>query len=371
MRAFRKGKKTSRLIPKNHFCSNGLFRQKPLINWHYTKTVLFTAYDIYRSNDIWIDRTINAGMTLKEGLVDLGFPKRVSLLADTGIFELEAKKAGIARDLGIEVDLELTMEQILEAYRISGANQFVAPDEIILATDPLDTVKTKIHTIKQNLLDVLEFIKPSNVMGVVQGIRTPVIDDLLDFYRSNGIRTFALGGVIPLYHHDRNLLAKTITYVRKATKGKWLHMFGLPRAGFIDYYLHEVGADSVDTSLLLYLAARRRYLVGLKARPVREAVFEDCNCDGCAHLSKEMNTRSYGFFLNLYIHNLVTAARFSEKLRVPRKQKDSACEEALVAEKPSEPVSRHQNIQPTPRWETAGELLLRRLCGETESIGEP
>lgn len=79
-----------------------------------------------------MDEIINSGNTLKEGLVELGFPKGNTLVADTGVFEMEAKKAGIARNLGIEVDIELMNNQIFEAYKLSGADYFVAPDEIIL-----------------------------------------------------------------------------------------------------------------------------------------------------------------------------------------------------------------------------------------------
>ncbi|MFX1580036.1 MAG: hypothetical protein ACFFBJ_10345, partial [Promethearchaeota archaeon] len=88
------------MIPKFHFCSVPLFREEPLINWTFTKSVLFTAYDVFRSHDFWIDSVINSGQTLKEALVDLGFPKTNSLVVDTGIFEMEAKKAGISQDLG-------------------------------------------------------------------------------------------------------------------------------------------------------------------------------------------------------------------------------------------------------------------------------
>ncbi len=169
MGAFRKKKKLSHLIPKNHFCSFSLFRQEPLINWTYTDAVLFTAYDIYRSTDFWLDEIINSGKTLKEGLIELGFPKGNTLVADTGVFEMEVRKAGIARNLGIEVDIELTNSQIFEAYELSGADYFVAPDEIILPQDSQTETITKIGKIKDNLLELLEVVPASKVIAVIQG----------------------------------------------------------------------------------------------------------------------------------------------------------------------------------------------------------
>ena len=61
----------SAMIPKNHFASMGFFREEPLISWTYTKAVLFTAYDVYRSSHFWLDSVIKSGKTLKEALVEL------------------------------------------------------------------------------------------------------------------------------------------------------------------------------------------------------------------------------------------------------------------------------------------------------------
>ena len=264
-----KSQRLSRLIPKFHFCSVSLFREEPLINWTYTDAVLFTAYDIFRSNDFWLDMVASSGATLKEALIDLGFPKSNSLVIDTGVFEIEAKKAGISRDLGIDIDIQLTNAQIFEAYELSGADFFVAPDEIILPLDSPETVKGKINVIKGNLIDLLEIVPASKVVAVIQGQQREVVDSLLDFYRENGIGFFAVGGVIPLYYHDKDLLQRHLNYVREATKKEWLHIFGLPQLSLLSYYLHEVRVDSVDTSALTYLTARRRYLVGLTPQPVR------------------------------------------------------------------------------------------------------
>lgn len=298
-----------------------------MINWTFTDAVLFTAYDVYRSHDFWLDKVVSSGVTLKEALVDLGFPHRNSLVIDTGVFEMEAKKAGISRDLGIDVDIDLTNAQIFEAYELSGADFFVSPDEIILPLDRADVVKEKINIIKDNLLDLLEIVSASKIIAVIHGHEKKIVDNLLDFYRNNGIEYFAVGGVIPLYYYDKELLQKHLKYVRAATKNEWLHIFGLPRMILLSFYLHEVQVDSVDTSTLTYLTARRKYLVGLKPEPVRLANFEDCDCPGCRVLTRNMSTRSLLFFANLYIHNIVTATRESlkddgltpKKLETPRK----------------------------------------------------
>ncbi len=313
LRANSNSQKLSRLIPKFHFCSVSLFREEPLINWTYTDSVLFTAYDVYRSHDFWIDTVVNSGVTLKEALVDLGFPKSNSLVIDTGVFEMEAKKAGISRDLGIDIDIELTNKQIFDAYEIAGADFFVSPDEIVLPQDSVEVVNRKTETIKQNLLDLLDIVPSSQIIAVVQGHKPETVDRLLDFYRDNDIGYFAVGGVIPLYHHDKDLLRKHLNYVRNATLNEWLHIFGLPRMSLLSYYLQDVKVDSVDTSALTYLTARRMYLVGLKPKPVRLANFHDCKCPGCNNLTRDMSPRSIEFFVNLYIHNIVTATEASLK----------------------------------------------------------
>lgn len=295
---------------------------------------------------------VNSGQTLKEALVELGFPKANSLVVDTGIFEMEAKKAGIARDLGIDIDIELNNAQIFEAYELSGADFFVAPDEIILPLDNQDTVKQKIKTIKNNLLELLDFVSGSKIIAVIQGHQEEVVDNLLEFYRENGISAFAVGGVIPLYHHDKKLLQKHLTYVRRETRDEWLHIFGLPRMSLLSYYLHQVRVDSVDTSTLTYLTAKRRYLNGLRPEPVRYANFKECDCSGCSNLTKDMSTRSSQFFANLYIHNVVTASK--ESLKSSSVMESSSRREM---KKPQSDQPKDYIKLPERGWMTAEEAL--------------
>ncbi len=376
MGAVRKKKKLSHLIPKNHFCSFSLFRQEPLISWTYTDSVLFTAYDIYRSTDFWLDKTINSGKTLKEGLVELGFPEGNTLVADTGIFEMEAKKAGIARNLGIEVDIELTNTQIFEAYKLSGADYFVAPDEIILPQDNQVEITTKIGKIKNNLLELLEVVPASKVIAVIQGHSEDVINDIYDFHREQGISCFAMGGVIPLYFHSKELLDSVLRYVRNLTKKHWLHIFGLPRISLLQYYLHDIGIDSVDTSSLLYLTARRRYLVGSKGIQVREAVFKDCDCEGCNNLDSKVSTRSPNFFVNLYIHNILAAVKLSDNFvshildqsKTGTKIENSHDSETVQQKQESKIPDIEQTENVALTWMTAEESLANRIRdGEKET----
>ncbi len=306
------GTRISPMIPKNHFASMSFFREEPLITWTYTDAVLFTAYDIYRSNDFWIDSVIRSGSTFKEALNELGFPRENILIADTGIFELEAKKAGIAKQLGIDIDIELTNKQIFEAYELSGADVLVSPDEIILATDDNSIKTRKIETIQENLLDLLEVTHASTVIGVLQGIEPKYLEELFEFYVSHGVTKFAAGGALPLYWYDKTLFHKVIRYVRDLTKGYWLHSFGLPDVKLLPFYLSDIGMDSVDTSMLLYMTARRKYLIGTQQRPVRLASFENCRCEGCVNLSREMYTQGHDFFVGLYIHNITEAAKVAD-----------------------------------------------------------
>lgn len=310
-RAQRKESDISALIPKNHFASVGLFREEPLVSWPFTKAVLFTAYDVFRSSDFWLDTIIKSGKTLKEGLVDLGFPKANTMIADTGIFELEAKKAGISKELGIPIDIDLSNEQIFEAYELSGADYFVSPDEIILATDTNTEANEKIRRIKDNTIELLEVADSKDVIGVLQGIRRERAEDLFDFYRSHGVEKFAIGGLLPLYYYDKTLFKDVLVFTRALTKDYWLHTFGLPRINLLPFYLQEIGIDSVDTSMILYLTIRRSYLVDIESRPVRLADFKGCSCKGCNILSSGLQSYEADFFVNLYIHNVLEASRIA------------------------------------------------------------
>jgi len=357
-----KDAKLSRLIPKFHFCSVPLFREAPLINWTYTDAVLFTAYDVFRSHDFWLDEVVSSGATLKKALVDLGFPKNNSLVIDTGVFEMEAKKAGISQEIGIDVDIELTNAQIFEAYELSGADFFVAPDEIVLPTDKPNIIDEKIDLIKSNLLELLDIVPASQVVAVIQGLEQTLIESLLDFYRENGIRLFAAGGIIPLYKHDKEVFQKHLKYVRETTRDDWLHIFGLPRISLLSYYLHDLNVDSVDTSTITYLTKQRMYLRGLKPEPVRLAKFEECECPGCTILKENKSSRSPEFFSNLYIHNIVTAVKECFK-------NGALSSKPVILNTEDDSIARNPNSSVKPievadsGWMTADEVLRARKRG--------
>ena len=80
----------------------------------------------------------------------------------------------------------------------------------------------------------------------------------------------------------------------------------------LPFYLHEIGMDSVDTSMLLYMTARRRYLIGVQQRPILLAAFEHCDCQGCNNLTRDMYTRGTNFFVALYIHNIIKASKVAD-----------------------------------------------------------
>lgn len=352
----------SALVPKNHFASYSFFREEPLISWRFTKAVLFTAYDIYRSSDFWIDEVTRSGMTLKDGLIELGFPKRTRIIADTGIFELEAKKAGMAKDIGLPIGIELTNEQIFDAYEISGADYYISPDDIILPTDTKEIANKKISKIKHNMVELLEIVTADKVIGVLQGIEQDRIEELFDFYLSQGIDKFAMGGLLPLYRYDRTLLGQVLTRTRNLTKGYWLHAFGLPMVTLLPFYLQEIGMNSIDTSMLLYLTAKRRYLVDLASRPVRLADFNQCSCRGCKSLKEGIHPQHPDFFVNLYIHNIVEASRVAIRCTekswsapVAKKVVTNQCDDPSVApnwENRTKPLKDYGGA-----WVSASELL--------------
>ena len=357
----RSKKVMSKLVPKNHFCSMAIFREAPLVNWTFTESILFTAYDIQRSSDFWLDSVISSGLTLKEAMIELGLPKNVTMMADTGVFEFEAKKAGLGKELGITLDTSLPNQTIFEAYTLSGADFYVAPDEIILPTDTRLDVRKKVAKIKTNVQEILEVAKPSQVISVLQGCDRQTIDTLFDFSKECGIDLFARGGLIPLWKHNKTLFDRILKYTRKLTNGHWLHAFGLPRLGLLPQYLHKIGMDSVDSSTLSYLTAKRQYLVGVDSRPVRLANFDDCQCDGCKILRENIQPRSMEFFVGLYIHNVLEAAKVacSPYLTVLAPNQEFGSDELQA-----NPKRLHAREQDSPKgtdgWRTAFEAYKKR-----------
>jgi len=117
--------------------------------------------------------------------------------------------------------------------------------------------------------------------------------------------------------------------------------------------------DSVDTSALLYLTARRRYLIGSKSEQVRTVKFEECNCEGCLKMNPIPSPRSTDFFVNLYIHNILeavklatTPVKLTSDVTQRKKEEPKKIQRKPVKPKDSQPVSSISTL-----WMTAKESL--------------
>ncbi len=139
------------------------------------------------------------------------------------------------------------------------------------------------------------------------------------------------------------------------------YSYGLPMINLLPLYLGIVGMDRVDTSMLLYLIARRRYLQGTDASQVREAEFEECDCRGCKKLREKVHPRSIDFFIALYIHNLSEAAKISENplsyIESISDKKDSKSRKSRKQiNKKSKPDQTHK-VKRNTSWRTAADFL--------------
>jgi len=249
---------------------------------------------------------------------------------------------------------------VLFAYSVSGADKYISPDEIIMPENRVWAIKRKVNMIKENLISLLGAVPSSKVVGVIQGHEASVINEIVDFYKENQICTYAAGGLIPLWHADPSLLPVVLRYMRKATKGRWIHAFGLPSMKLLSLYLSDIGVNSVDTSALLYLTDRRLYMVGLEAKPVRIADFAKCSFEGCRDLSPDDDTDSTHFFTCLYIHNVLEVSRFSEELAKKRGHVSHVAT-GLPQAKPGQVPAPRERVRshPLPRssWKTAQEAM--------------
>lgn len=135
--------------------TNPLFLEHDLIlNWKYSKTVLLTSFDLLKDDQLilYLQRK---GMTLKEYLQEeKGFNKTVKLVADTGIFEFEVKKA----KLQIEVPdyNNFSIKDIFQAYKLIGPDYLVAPDDIIVQSDTPALVKQKLQKMILNVQHTID-----------------------------------------------------------------------------------------------------------------------------------------------------------------------------------------------------------------------
>ena len=121
--------------------------------------------------------------------------------------------------------------------------------------------------------------------------------------------------------------------------------------------------DSIDTSMLLYMTARRRYLAGVEQKPVRLAAFDQCNCEGCANLNREMYTRGTDFFVALYIHNITEASKVADECSkgewIPKQEDKRILKDQTLEEPTAEHVYERNPVKERtyPDWTTADVLF--------------
>ena len=294
------------LIYKYSFGSS-LFKTNPLLlDWSLSKTILVTAYDLLKDDYLttYLTRT---GSTLKEYLQGLGFTKEVNIIADTGIFEYEARRANLQLANVDYLPFELTPEDIFHAYELIGADYLVSPDEIVLQTDSVQEAIAKIDHMLELFTKTLEYFPASKVIPVVQGFDEISIRTLLDYYSKEPVPFVARGGLIPLWRESKQAFSQVVTLTQTLADSYTvkLHSFGLPSLVTIKEYFVDNHYNSLDTSILYYRTAERKYLTtkGFFVA-VNKAFLENCSCLGCQQLRQtKYYSKSGKFAVGLYYHN--------------------------------------------------------------------
>lgn len=307
-----------KFIPKHYMLTNPLFFEPELIEWDYTDTILVTAYDLLK-NDSIVYFLQSRGYTLKEYIRELGFPKQTKIFADSGVFLLEwikkAKSSSLQQSFST---VKLRIEDIIDAYQLIDPDFLVPLDEIIFSYDSESVVKQKVSTMKDNIVTTLEFFPTKKIVGVIQGVNEETIYSLVDFEKEQGIRTFARGGLIPLYYTKHYCEAIHIT--REATKGYKLHAFGITKIAQIDCYAKCIGMDSFDSTIVKPLTSSLYFLEeDLKKKPFNEESVINCNCKYCSRieemLDRGISHPNFYFLVNLYLHNITQVYNYSKKLK--------------------------------------------------------
>jgi hypothetical protein len=307
----------SELIFKFSF-GNPLFIEHELIlNWSLSKSVLVTSYDLLKDEQL-ILRLQKNGSTLKEHLRSIGFNKKVKIICDTGIFEYEAKKAKLKFDIP-NYD-PFTLNDIFNAYSLIDPDFLVAPDEIILQSDSIEKVNEKTVVIIKNLIKTLDLFPKEKVIPVLQGFNEETMINIIDFVNSEKLNKMARGGLIPLWKESKGKFEEVIKLSEKLTREngiKFIHSFGLPSLKTIRYYFYENSYNSLDTSVIYYRTAQRKFLINRGYFiSVRFAHFDRCGCSGCLLMSrKKYSTNSSDFVIGLYYHNCFMLNRLTGKLQ--------------------------------------------------------
>lgn len=299
--------------------TNPVFAEKPFISWDYTDTILLTAYDLLK-NDPLIYELHSNSVTLREYLHDIGFPKTTKILADSGVFALEWIKRSKGKTFKQDYShVSLKADQILSTYTLIDPDFIVPLDEIILPKDTEDEVKEKIQKIKNNILAALERFPTSKIIGVIQGTKERTMDEIYDFERSQGITSFARGGLIPIYRRN-NLYCTVLRYTRQLTKGKKLHAFGVVSLNQLMCYGKCANVDSFDSTIARYLTTEFYYITP-KFHKIRfnDEIIQACDCPFC-HKLQQMNIKEMSFagielITNLYLHNTKMLNDFSKNVK--------------------------------------------------------
>jgi len=304
-------------IPKHYLLTNPVFWEEPFIDWKYTKSVLVTAYDLLRNESLlyYLD---SHSMTLRELMIERGFPPSTKIFADSGIFSLEWFKLVNGRTFKQDYsNVHLKAKEVLSAYAIIDPDYLCPLDEIILATDKDVLVKEKIEKIKTNTLAALECFPSSRIIGIIQGIREEEITEIFDFEKEQGIRIFARGGLIPLFYKDS--YCRIIRFTREITKNFLLHAFGLTKLNQICCYGKCLGIDSFDSTIIRWLTTQFFFLTpDLEIKRFNEDLLLSCSCTFCLELQDLqfalMDAPSANFTKNLYLHNVLILNEYSKEL---------------------------------------------------------
>jgi hypothetical protein len=281
-------------------------------NWPFSKKILVTAYDIYR-NDSFVQYLNRTGQTLRQYLIeDVGLRSDIEIVADTGIFEIESKKARLDFASHFDILPDLSVTDILRAYDIIDPDVVVAPDEMILIEDDKEERERKKEVIKSNLITTLDNFPRKKVMATLQGIETDDIFDLASFIVDQDIEMVARGGLIPLRKSNRDryykVLRKSETLLRNM-KRSHLHAFGLHSVSALGDYFVANSYNSLDTSAIYWITATRKFITWKGDQiAVRKAadIFYRCGCMGCQLMDQTKGGAPYGsgtFMTALYYHN--------------------------------------------------------------------
>ena len=299
--------------------SNPLFLEYDIIKeWKFSKIILITAFDLLKDERLILELQ-KRDITLKEYLHEQGFNRDVKILCDTGIFEFEVKKAKLQVDIPVESN-SLSTADIFRAYELIEPDFLVAPDEIILQSDSVERIKSKISLLEQNLYLTMDRFPKEKILGVLHGFSTNHLTRILNFITKEGIKKVARGGLIPLWAESKEKFREVVKLSETLAREQgieYLHSFGLPSLRVIKDYFYVNRYDTLDTSVLYYRTAQRKFLINKGYFiSVRYAHFKRCGCEGCNIMDRTIHRPSSGAFaVGLYYHNCMMLNNLVGRLR--------------------------------------------------------